>query len=208
MIANRFAFDCEEGCRYWSDGKMDGSMFPAQATHYRCPACGEPFNLRYAILVSRGGNASKRLPRAVPLEDTDYRRLAAKAQQLGAIQDEKDVRLAWWQHLNDAIRTGHYRSRPAIDVAWQGSVDENLTRLIELLDVSNESDLMFMGEALRQLGQFERSLAVLRNAPQKLKWMGGLIGTHAAAGNKELFGIMKHEADWLPISPLGTRPTA
>jgi hypothetical protein len=202
MIANRFSFDCEDGCRYWSDGKMDGSMFPATATHYRCPACRESFNMRHAMLVSRDEITAKRISRALILSDDDYRKLAAKAQKSGEVQDEKDVRLAWWHHLNDAIRTGHHRPRPEIDVAWQGGIDENLTRLVELLGERNENDLMFLGEALRELGQFERSLAVLCNAPPKLKWMAGLIGTHAAAGNKELFGILKLETGWLPISPL------
>jgi hypothetical protein len=203
MKASRLRFECEEGYRYWSDGQADGSTFPVIVTKGACPACGLPFAIREATsLLLPKGQPRRDIPEMLDLDTDAYRLLIDQMISSGNLLEEKSLRIDWWHHLNDALRSGHRRSKPTVDAAWETALEQNTFCLSSLLDETVLDERVKKAELCRERGQFDQCMELLINLPGKYHWVAGLISTHAVAGNQELFGLLKTPAGWQPIPPL------
>lgn len=198
MAISPVVIDSVEGCRFWSDGKMDSAALPSLRTHGVCPSCRQAFAFRGLERLDRKAAGAAPVPAALLPDSDDWMSLAFRAKDDPAA--EKFIRVAWWQHLNDAWRTGHLRPRPSIDVAWRNYLDDNLSHLIDLLDPAVTDERFLLAEALRELGQFERALGLLVHVPPRKRWFASLLSAHAASGNDSLFGLSKEGDRWQPIA--------
>ncbi len=202
MKATRLATDCDDGYRYWSDGQADGSMFPVLVVWARCPGCSLPFA---TVTAERSampkGPSGRKLPETLPLDTDAYRLLIDKTVSSGNRLEEKQLRIDWWHHLNDVIRPGHLREMPALAVRDR-ELSGNLARLAELLDEAEPRDRILKAELLRETGSLEGCLELLVDVPPFLRWLAGHLATHTAAGNDQLFGLLKVGDGWAPVHPL------
>ena len=202
MKAPRLRFDCEDGYRYWSDGQADGGMFPVIVTKGACPACGLPFVIRESARIQLPkGRHGRDIPEMLALDTDAYRLLIDQKISSGNLLDEKSLRIDWWHHLNDATRSGHRRSKPPVDAAWETILEQNLSCLSSLLDETVTDERVKKAELCRELGQFDQCMELLISLPGKHHWVASLISTHAVAGNHELFGLLKTHAGWQPMPP-------
>ncbi|MFM9983078.1 MAG: hypothetical protein ACKVP9_19390 [Burkholderiales bacterium] len=195
----RFEFDAAPGCRLWSDGKMDTGDLPAQTQYFKCQHCEMPFHVAKAVVSDPYEPGSKQALLGAEMASNDYDRLANGAALGGERAAEVEVRLAWWRHLNDGLRGGHTRARPRTDRAWAEARLGNLRRLVEILAESDKNEWVSKAESLRELGRYDEALALLAGNGSRHSWLATVIATHAAAGNRALFGLRRVDGQWQPI---------
>jgi hypothetical protein len=199
MQASQIRQDCDDGYRYWSDGQADGGMFPVIVVWGRCPGCGLPFAITEASRMSPPKGRSKSgIPDILELDSECYRVLVERAAAADIHEEEKQLRIEWWHHLNDAIRPGHRRESPSIGIR-EVNLLGNLSKLAELLDETKPRDRILKAELFREMGEFDRCLELLADVPPFLHWLAGHISIHAASGNEQLFGLLKIPGGWRPV---------
>ncbi len=201
LHACNFVEDCLEGTRFWSDGKLDTYALPGWLAYARCPLCQEPLKINGWPKSNAPNAAFRRAPSVEWPDAAGFRQLIERALAANDREEEKLVRIAYWLHLNDALRSGHLRLRPVIDDAWQLALDQNLARLAHLLDETVPDERLRKGEVLRERGFFDEALKMLRDLPPKLQWNADQIAIHAASGNEALFGLENSSGVWMPIPP-------
>ena len=130
----------------------------------------------------------------------DYRTAIDAAQSIGDVILEKQLRITYWRHLNDAQRIGHRRPKPKVDKSWVLCQAINMDALLDMLDVDDENEHLYKGEILRRLGKFDESLELLSTIKGRHQWLSGLIAMHAAAGYTHFFGMERVGDKWIPVS--------
>jgi hypothetical protein len=202
--ASRIRHDCDDGYRYWSDGQVDGAMFPSIVLWGRCPGCSLPFAIMEAARVSPPDRCLvSSMPAILDLDSESYRFLVERALATQSRMDEKRLRIDWWRHLNDAIRSGHCRETPS-EAMREAYLLGNLSGLSGLLDEAEPGDRLLKAELLRELGEFDHCMELLVDLPPNLRWLASHISIHAASGNEQLFGLLKFHDGWLPIQDTET----
>ena len=202
LRASNLVEDCLEGTRFWSDGKLDTHTLPTGLNYVRCPVCREPFKLTDAPKNDWLKPTTSRAPSAEWLNAAGFRQLIERAQAKHDREEEKQLRIDYWLHLNDGMRNGHLRLRPVVDEAWQPARDQNLALLANLLDETVPDERLRKAELLRERGRCDEALKMLKGLPPKLQWAASQIATHAACGNDALFGLDKSSGRWQPIAPI------
>jgi hypothetical protein len=155
------------GATYWTDGKIDAPMLPAQHWFIKCPHCNsllwideqeelgkiEPYESNKKFKDSK----SYMIP-----EQKDYFYFL----NMEKLEREKEHYLrvqAWWSG-NDK-RRGEDINQPLSDEEM-----DNLLRLADMLDLSNERNRVLKAEILREIGQFEDAEDILQgNFKEDLK---------------------------------------
>lgn len=150
------------GARFWTDGKRDAPMLPDQPWLVKCPHCStlvwideqdqvgeiEPWGPR--------GNAADKFKDARPAAAPTHLEYAAfLSAGVEAGEKERYVRLRAWWAGNDARREGDPVT-PMTDVETA-----NLRAFSALLNEEEDNDRLMKAEALRELGMFEGSEALL-----------------------------------------------
>ena len=201
LISTPFENDCEPGIWAWSDGKLDTNALPSVAAYGKCPKCDHVFQRSSASRHTKPvEDAIDQFPFVVTPNADDYRSAINAAQSIGNVAIEKELRITYWRHLNDAQRIGHRRPKPKVDKSWILSQAINMTALLDLLDVNDEHEHLYKGEILRRLSAFDESLRVLSTLKGRHQWLSGLISMHAASGYPLFFGMERIDNRWVPVS--------
>mgnify|MGYP001054774588 CR=1 FL=1 len=156
------------GARFWTDGKRDAPSLPDQPWLVKCPHCSVLVWIdeqkqvgESETWVGRGEGSSQfkdARPVSLPtlLEYNEF--LSAGADGAGK---ERYVRLRIWWAGNDA-RRDRVHLKPLTDVETA-----NLRAFSALLNEEQDSDRIMKAEALRELGMFEETEALLATQFQK-----------------------------------------
>jgi len=134
------------GAKFWTDGKRDAPMLPYTNQLIKCPYCGDLFWPKLFIPVE----TSRTKP-----DEEDY--FVYLSQYCPDDSDkEAYVRTRYWWAYNDRYRTG-------IKTYQLGEFEENNLRvLLSLMSVSNEYERIQSAEIYRELGEFDKSLELLK----------------------------------------------
>lgn len=170
------------GARVWTDGKQEAPMLPQPPPVVKCRHCAACFWLVDAEPVGEldlwgadplepatGWPAAVDHPLSAPptwraaeyveeLSEADYY-AAIRAGLAKGPKQERALRIfAWWRG-NEPYRDGEdlFSSPPPP----QAGRDENLRRLLPLLDGDTDSDRIMRGEVLRELGRWSEAEAAL-----------------------------------------------
>ena len=142
------------GAVYWTDGKVEAPMLPAQRLLVKCSKCKELVWVPDAEKVAEVKDPRLRVasPSAVSANDL----LAAAAVSSHDPDKERYLRtMAWWSR-NDQVRVGN-----AVGKVWTTAQRENVLRLIELLDGTLSENRLTRAEIYRELGDFVSALREL-----------------------------------------------
>lgn len=174
------------GARHWTDGKVDAPMFPVTPRFVVCVHCKKGFftedaktigNIPYGPDNSLFPSDWQNAPRILWPHIEDYvARLTGEGKETDA-ERVRYLRIHLWWSLNDILSsrdTPTFKSRiidnPVSDekmVEYRRLFTENLNALIDLFSAS-VGDVTLKAEALRELGRFDETLAILPdsyNAP-------------------------------------------
>jgi hypothetical protein len=182
------------GATYYTDGWMDAPMLPQPALLVRCPGCAAPF---VGALARRLGAYDRYGANLFPGEadddppDPSWRRarrvalapLVDYAAMLTARRFERGLELALrleaW-HVGNHARRGPPAG--ANDSALTAAEVANLRGLMRLLDAEDAEHRVMLAEGHRELGEFDRALAVLAGeSPEELALAAGRIRALAEA---------------------------
>jgi hypothetical protein len=151
------------GVKHYSDAIRVAPMFPDYPQLTICPKCNTIFWLNIRIEVGKyenGENINEKWKDAEQAKLlTIYECFTAMETlnftQIGA---EVFIRLHIWWGFNDRARNGEALFNSETDEKlWLG----NINRLLEILDINDDNDLIFMAELHRNLGNFEKCLEIL-----------------------------------------------
>ncbi|NJN29874.1 MAG: hypothetical protein HC824_05030 [Synechococcales cyanobacterium RM1_1_8] len=173
------------GATYWTDGKCEAPMLPYYPILVMCPHCSEfiwledqetidkiywfdlPTNIDTLLELTEDGKKYKQGV-AQQLEELEHYESLPQIAEPTAEQyiifanttdltNEQNVLVrieAWWL-INDRQR------KSDIQIEFSNEEKENLLALEKILDKSNPADILTMAEISRELGFFERSIALL-----------------------------------------------
>jgi hypothetical protein len=162
--------------RRWTDGHSVVPGSPRRPRAPICEGCHQIFLIEQGLKVSpRDAAEAPAAPLREPSEDEFYRHLTGLPPSV--LQEERSLRLLAWRRGNDLWRESPPPSAPPLDPLYE----ENLTRLVRLLDGRQEPGRLLRAEALRELGRFQAALIVLeiRPFPRNLQKAASLV-THLA----------------------------
>jgi hypothetical protein len=168
------------GRNYWrlyTDGKS-GSGNPVFIA--KCPVCKKLFWMNDAQLVGTRDNGQKRV--LGPSENELFAFLSGKP-----LDKERELcvrRQAWWT-ANDAWR--HQVGKTNFSEAQV----KNLKALSDMLDESQEIELIFKAEIARELGEFDKCIQLLTHPfEKKLQYLAGFIRRRAQEGDRDVWPLM------------------
>lgn len=168
------------GARVWSDGKMLAPMMPILPIIHWCGHCRNYFFIEDAEEVGNAPMSSFISGHEVidtwdNMEINDY--MAAietgvfnwrkyKLEQNGKKERERQLRMRLWWKINDTVRNGRHNIETNVKPVFQ----ENLKRLGQLLEENAAPDaLLTRAEALRELGQTEASISLLKSIKEEVE---------------------------------------
>ena len=150
------------GAIYWTDGKCEAPMLPAQKRLGVCPHCQALVwteKLEILGLIDPWAIADSQYKNALDLNFATIEQYI-RALGLGVAPPEEEYYLrlqAWWAG-NDSRRSGSAElPLTTLEIA-------NLTVLVQILDESDRGSLVMKSEALRELGRFEEAIELLNRA--------------------------------------------
>ena len=147
------------GARFWTDGKREAPMLPERLWLVKCQHCGAVVWIDEQDEVGEvvpWGAADAKFDGALPYEHpsfADY--LAVLGSVLSDSRKQRYLRLSAWWAGNDTRRRVNGASALNADEA------ANLRAFMALLDDSDENDRLTKAEALRELGEYPKSLELL-----------------------------------------------
>jgi hypothetical protein len=153
------------GSELWSNGKRIAPMLPEFPSLVLCKKCDKFYWVMDAKEVEKVNEfvlfEADDQPEIEKWKNVDYVEFPTfheyyKALELG--KDEKFIRISIWWSFNDYFRNDLENE---ITPDMQNLNNENLTRLLTLLNESDENDLLMKAEVLRNLGRFEESKLLL-----------------------------------------------
>jgi len=157
------------GARVWTDGKQVARMLPRPPAVVKCRHCGKCYWLADAEQVGALDPWSGGERQVDPTWAAEEVQEPAEEEYYAAIegglavdpQQERKLRVfAWWRG-NDAFRDASRAQAGDIGSA-SGARRNNLKALASLLHDGDENDRIMKAEILRELGEFESAMEVLR----------------------------------------------
>ena len=158
--------------RFWSDGKVDAPMFISYPPLGACPHCDQTVwlsdlkDVPVETLKTDAVSVDLDDDRTLTLDATEimaevyhglsFERMIEYANQIEDVDRLGVVRLLAWQTGNDSRRED-----TSIPITEEEIV--NLYALIKLLDIEDEKQRLFAGEAYRELGEFDETYILLQD---------------------------------------------
>ena len=160
------------GATFYTDGFVNGPMHEEHGALLQCPGCHtylwkEDVPTRESVRHSpHWFDAEKRpLPVAWAMSDSGYLDIFHQA-LWKTLAQEKYIRIKAWWISNHACRSCSadetVSSSKDEEFLEPAEVEENLTKLLSLLDIDDQHDLIMRAEILRELGRFEECLNLLK----------------------------------------------
>jgi hypothetical protein len=186
------------GATLWSDGYLDAPMLPSTIKVTRCRSCAKAFFIQDAESLGSYWSC------IVPGHDEGDTILPDRCKGAPYIGDAKPDALSELIPQTEdrdrlrylCIRIWHIHNQAYRDSNAEGQVerpagfDENLERLITLLDEDRGQDQIMKAEALRELGRHAEALALLQDIDVKFGWMADQIRSMAQAGDRAV-GVLR-----------------
>jgi len=162
------------GARQWTDSKLDGPMFVPLDSIGRCPHCRHYLWLEDATIVGEymwnDKNVPlewKQCPKIVWLKNSDGYSGAVQQKVFGTSgKREEYLRMHLWWEINDLIRHENEEDMETFQERLEEFAD-NLHALIPLLDMTDRRGQLLHAEIFRELGDFEKCLALLADFPNR-----------------------------------------
>lgn len=149
------------GARFWTDGKMQAPMLPDRPPFVKCPKCKALFWIDEAKKVSGkpGGDKAGKQTTPVAYElptEADYYKTADTVKDK---KKEKQLRIRGWHLANDRRRNAPSGKKAKLSKRAVA----NLNALYSLLPDSDPEARIMKAEISRELGRFDRALAILKH---------------------------------------------
>lgn len=145
------------GAIFWTDGKMDAPMPPDSPKLAKCPHCGSLIwidTLETMDEVNAFEPRSSKAKEPLVLDMKDYVS-CLESNKLLKPDVEKDLRMRAWWRGNDERRRGQHSALSEMEI-------QNLTALNKLLDESVDMERFMQAEIMRELGEFDESLELIK----------------------------------------------
>ena len=150
------------GAKFYTDGFIDGRMYVDGSDLLACPKCNTYFwrddvPIRKSLRDYEYFDKPewKSLPEASQLHGRDYEYLLPLKLWRNKTEEEYVRIRAWWSF------NAEYRLQACEDFKLPAEQEENLERLLHLLDTNNQHSLVMKAEILRELGQFDECLRAI-----------------------------------------------
>ena len=147
------------GAKWYTDGFVHGPMYDEGSAVLACPKCNaylwrEDVPTRESMRDSEYFQDPERrsLPEATQVYSCDHENLLRQKSWNNPTQ-EKYIRIRVWWSFNAVYRHGHGE-----DFDMPAEQEENLRRLLQLMDTNKEDSFVMQAEILRELGQFDECL--------------------------------------------------
>lgn len=175
------------GAVLWSDGKQVAPMKPEIPDFVFCKKCNNLYWIKDATEVCNEENFKSFYPEEKEIEFIEFPSFLEYHKAISLIDDIKYIRTEMLFCFNDLIRD---KKVSEITKEVQKLHEENLFELTELLDESDENDLIMKAEAYRNLGLFGMSESILEKiTDSKLAQIKEKFLAEIRKGNKKLFII-------------------
>lgn len=177
------------GATYWTDGKFYAPMLPAMPELVKCPHCHEsvwisdlvkideiePSGVRHVGYKYDQRILDWKIDEIEPLGVWHVNYKDACEYEMPSLDDyfallekgfsdpekEQHVRLCAWREGNNQRRTNPGK------IPMSSSEISNLTALLQTLDESNDRELVWKAEVMRELGRFDDALSALAKSVGK-----------------------------------------
>lgn len=179
------------GATRYTDGYLDGQMVWHGSAIIECPECwhlafrrgfnsidsmmGRDCEEKYAglswSLFSRG-----HLPWLIQ---------SSEPRIWESDDEERYVRInAWWYYNDD------FRAEAGKEFVLTDEQEANLQRLLELMELDNQNDLLMAADIYRALGDFDQCVGLLsRDLDEKLRHPASVIRILAVQGNRKVCAL-------------------
>ena len=150
------------GAKFYTDGSVYGPMFDRGSPLLICPGCSRYFWREDVLTLDSIRDSEyfmdaekKSLPGAGWVQGHHYEDMVR--QSFWRTPDvEKYIRIrAWWSSNSP------YRENPTQEFRLSTEQEDNLRRLLELLDADDPHESLMKAEILRELGEFKECLKLL-----------------------------------------------
>jgi hypothetical protein len=182
------------GAELYSDGKQIAPMLPIYPTITQCPECGTLFRLKDSNQIGES-DPWKDVKTESGDDITVAKHLSIKG-NLEAIEQEfydenmgeVDYRINIWYLFNDRVRKGMpLFKNDGDEIIWQ----ENLYKLLDLLDEDDSNRMIMVAEIHRNLGNFDECLSIIESlASPKMDWLTEKFKTECNNQNTLVFQLV------------------
>lgn len=167
--------------KFYTDGYVEGPMYDAGSELLRCPECKRyfwqkdvPKELSMRDSKFRSDPERRSLPHEISVGGNDYDELLD--QSFWKTEDqEKYIRIRAWWSFNNGNRSNQLNELMLIlylndsekiekDFDLSPKQEDNLNKLLKLLDPNDQNDSIMRAEIYRQLGKFDECLNQLDKA--------------------------------------------
>ena len=149
------------GATFYSDGFVQGSMYPDFKVFGKCTSCHKVFKLEEPNYDENSDHDD--LPDLQQPELYDYVKFLNSSEDVSAA-DEEYIRTKIWWLFNDRVRMNkplfHENSDKAI---WK----QNILILISMIHTNDPDSIMKKAELVRHLGQFRHCRSLLKSVKQE-----------------------------------------
>lgn len=175
------------GAVLWSDGKQVAPMKPEIPTFVFCRKCGNLYWIKEAKEICEEETFKSFYPQLEQAEFIEFPSFMQLSKAIEIIEDKKYVRIEMLYGFNNLIRN---KRESEITPEMQKRHKENLYELMELLDESDENDLIMKAEAYRNLGLFGMSESLLEKITNpRLAQIKEKFQAEIRKGNQKVFII-------------------
>ena len=176
------------GAKFYTDGFVSGPMYDEGDALLICPNCDKYFwreDIPTQEIVRDSeffrDPAKRSLPNAKRVYARNYENTLRQALWKNKAQ-EKYIRIRAWWSFNSS-----YRSHPTKDFTLPFEQEANLRSLLQLLDTNDPYTSIIKAEILRELGEFNESLAVIdQTFDDRYLQVVDVIKRLAKSGNRQV----------------------
>jgi hypothetical protein len=154
------------GAKFYTDGCVKGPMFDRGSPLLICPGCSKYFwredvptleSMRDSkYFIKYVADSDKRSHRQAPWVQGHHYEDMVRQSFWRTPDEEKYIRIRAWWSSNSAYRDGSSQ-----EFLLSTEQEDNLRRLLQLLDPNDPHDLIMTAEILRELGEFDECLTQL-----------------------------------------------
>lgn len=175
------------GAKLWSDGKCIAPMLPEYPSFVKCKKCGTFFFIKDNEPQSKFTWSDRGKDKWPDIDFFEFPTFNEYFEALGKVDDEKYLRLLIFRSFNDLVREG---KGDEISEDMQMLHEDNLKSLLYLLTEEDIDELLTIIEINRELGRFEKCLALLQRInSDKHEWLRVKFSNEILKKNKKVFRL-------------------